>query len=222
MLEDTRLGRSIENLLVHDHLCLIYENQKEQFDAVIPFIRIGLVRGEKCIYIADDNTTGQVLNTMRADGIDVESALGKGALVIANKKETYLKKGYFDPDEMIQFLKVATDSAKKDGFPALRVTWEMPQVLGKYPGNMQLMEYESKLNLFFPGKDCLAICQYNKNRFDPDIIKSVVKRCDGTPNRSRAAGHDCAVALYFCFHQKSKSFIWLKPSFSSLVPCFST
>ncbi len=22
-----------------------------------------------------------------------------------------------------------------------------------------------------------------------------VKRCDGTPNRSRAAGHDCAVAL---------------------------
>jgi hypothetical protein len=23
----------------------------------------------------------------------------------------------------------------------------------------------------------------------------IVKRCDGTPNRSRAAGHDCAVAL---------------------------
>jgi len=23
----------------------------------------------------------------------------------------------------------------------------------------------------------------------------LVKRCDGTPNRSRAAGHDCAVAL---------------------------
>jgi len=25
--------------------------------------------------------------------------------------------------------------------------------------------------------------------------KTAVKRCDGTPNRSRAAGHDCAVAL---------------------------
>ncbi len=174
MLEDTRLVRSIENLLVHDHLCLIYENQKEQFDAVIPFIKIGLGRGEKCIYIADDNTAGQVLNAMRADGIDVESALNKGALVIATKKETYLKQGYFDPDEMIRFLKVATDSAKKDGFPALRVTGEMTWVLGKDPGSMRLMEYESKLNLFFPVNDCLAICQYNKNRFDPDIIKRVI------------------------------------------------
>ena len=174
MLEDTRLVRSIENLLVHDHLCLIYENQKEQFDAVIPFIKIGLGRGEKCIYIADDNTAVQVLNAMRADGIDVESALNKGALVIATKKETYLKQGYFDPDEMIRFLKVATDSAKKDGFPALRVTGEMTWVLGKDPGSMRLMEYESKLNLFFPVNDCLAICQYNKNRFDPDIIKSVI------------------------------------------------
>lgn len=26
-------------------------------------------------------------------------------------------------------------------------------------------------------------------------ISNIVKRCDGTPNRSRAAGHDCAVAL---------------------------
>ncbi len=174
MLEDTRLVRSIEKLLVHDHLCLIYENQKEQFDAIIPFIKIGLGRGEKCIYIADDNTAGQVLNAMRADGIDVESALNKGALVIATKKETYLNKGYFDPDEMVQFLKVTTDSAKKDGFPALRVTGEMTWVLGKDPGSMRLMDYESKLNLFFPVNDCLAICQYNKNRFDPDIIKSVI------------------------------------------------
>ena len=27
------------------------------------------------------------------------------------------------------------------------------------------------------------------------MIERSVKRCDGTPNRSRAAGHDCAVAL---------------------------
>lgn len=168
------LVSAIENIRVHDHLCLIYETQEEQFAAVIPYMKIGLERGEKCIYIVDDNTATMVVSRMKGADIDVESALAAGQLTIASKQDIYMKQGYFDPDWMIGFLKRTTDEAKSAGFSALRVTGEMTWVLGGDPGTERLMEYEAKLNYFFPDNDALAICQYNRNRFSPTIIKDVI------------------------------------------------
>jgi PAS domain S-box-containing protein len=168
------LVSAIENIGVHDHLCLIYETREEQFSAVIPFIKIGLERGEQCVYIVDDNTAAMVIDRMKEAGIDVESAVGSGKLIISSKQDAYLKQGFFDPDWMIGFLKQATDAAKTAGFSALRVTGEMTWVLGGDPGTERLMEYEAKLNYFFPEHDALAICQYNRDFFPPGIIKDVI------------------------------------------------
>jgi MEDS: MEthanogen/methylotroph, DcmR Sensory domain len=168
------LVSAIEKIGVHDHLCLIYETQEEQFSAAIPFMKIGLDRGEKCLYIVDDNTAAMVINKMKEAGMDVEAAVDSGKLAIINKQAAYLKQGYFDPDWMISFLKRATDEAKVAGFSALRVTGEMTWVLGGDPDTEHLMEYEAKLNYFFPDNDALALCQYNRNRFSPEIIKGVI------------------------------------------------
>lgn len=168
------LVSAIEKIGIHDHLCLIYETEEEQFSAVIPFIKIGLERGEQCVYIVDDNTAAKVIDRMKGAGIDVESAVESGKLIIASKQDSYLKQGFFDPDWMIGFLKQATDDAKAGGFSALRVTGEMTWVLGRDPGTERLMEYEAKLNYFFPENDALAICQYNRDFFPPGIIKDVI------------------------------------------------
>lgn len=168
------LQSAMEKLGVHDHLCLIYETQAEQFAAVIPFMQIGLARGEKCLYVVDENTADMVINAMLTAGIDVESAVASGRLALLSKQEAYLKQGYFDPDWMITFLKSATEAAKAEGFSALRVTGEMTWVLGGDPGSERVLEYEAKLNYFFPAHDALAICQYNRHRFSPEIIRNVI------------------------------------------------
>lgn len=169
------LLKAVEGLGFHDHLCLIYETTEEQFAAIVPFVRLGLERGEKCVYVADDNTSGEVLEQMKRGGVDVASALESGALSVITKKEAYLKQGYFDPDWMIQFLKEVTDGAKAEGYTGLRVTGEMTWMLGGDPGSERLIEYESKLNYFFPENDVLAICQYNIGRFSPQIIMDVIR-----------------------------------------------
>lgn len=169
------LLNAVERLGRHDHLCLIYETQEEQFAAVIPFIRVGLERGEKCVYIADDNTSAQVLEAMAAGGIDTGGTISSGALSVLTKQGAYLKQGSFDPDWMIGFLKEATNAAKAEGYSALRVTGEMTWMLGGDLGSERLIEYESKLNYFFPENDALAICQYNFRRFTPEIILDVIR-----------------------------------------------
>lgn len=171
----TKLERAIEKLSVHDHLCLIYSTHTEQFAAVVPFMRIGLERGEKCVYIADDNTAAEVIDAMRAGGIDVDAAIQKGSFSVMSKQEAYLRRGYFDPDEMIQFLVDTTAQAKKDGYSTLRVTGEMTWMLGGEPGTDRLIEYEAKLNKTFPHEDCLALCQYNRNRFSPNVLLDVIR-----------------------------------------------
>lgn len=169
------LSEAISRLEPHDHLCLIYETREEQFAAVVPFMRLGLARGEQCLYIVDDNTAQAVLDALRAGAIDVEAALASGALVIAAKQDAYLRQGYFDPEWMIQFLAQATADARAAGFTALRATAEMTWALGGDPGVERLIEYEAKLNHFFPTRDILAICQYNRRRFSPAIILDVIR-----------------------------------------------
>ncbi len=169
------LVSAVEQLKVHDHLCLIYETPSEQFAAVIPFIRAGLERGEKCVYIADDNTASVVLDAMRTRGIDVDSAVRSGALAVITKKEAYLREGYFDPDLMIRFLRENVAAAKAQDFKALRATGEMTWALGKETGVERLMEYEAKLNYLFPEYDIVAICQYNRNRFHPEVILDMIR-----------------------------------------------
>ena len=60
----TPLIAALEQLGPHDHFCSIYENREEHYGVAIPFMQIGLDRGEKCIYIADDGTVGEVRQAM--------------------------------------------------------------------------------------------------------------------------------------------------------------
>ncbi|MFZ3383858.1 MAG: MEDS domain-containing protein, partial [Candidatus Methanoperedens sp.] len=175
--ENTRneLVNALERIDVHDHLCLIYESLEEQLAAVIPFFKKGLKSNEQCVYIVDDNTVQTVLDAMRSEGIDVDSVIRSGALKVITKRDSYLKEGYFDSDSMIQFLKEAVDSAKKKGFAGLRVTGEMTWALGNDPGDERLIEYEAKLNYFVHEYKVQVICQYNRNRFPPEIIINVIR-----------------------------------------------
>ncbi|MFC4439102.1 MULTISPECIES: MEDS domain-containing protein [Natrialbaceae] len=158
----------------NDHFALIYESQEEQFAAVMPFIRQGLERGERCLYIADDRSRETVLEAMREYGIDADAALESGALMVQTKQDTYLRNGSFDPDDMIAFLADAVDDAIEE-YEGLRVTGEMSWVFGDDLEIEDLLEYEGKLDTLFPDVNGIALCQYNRERFAPEIIRDVVR-----------------------------------------------
>ena len=173
--EDIGLTRMLETLKPHDHLCLIYESQEEWRAAAAPFISIGLKQGEKCIYIVDTSTAEEIRKYLLEEGVDVASAEKSGQLSILHETEAYTREGSFDPDRMIALLISETEKAVSEGYPALRTTGEMTWVLRGHPGSAKLLEYEAKLNRdLFPKYPCLAICQYDRWKFDPEIIKGVI------------------------------------------------
>lgn len=166
--------KSAEEINLHDHLCLIYENYEEQLGAIIPFVKVGLARNEKCAYIADDNTAEDVILALKEIDEDLFGAsLTRGNLSVLTKNESYVKDGYFSPEKMISFLENNIHDAANAGFAGLRVTGEMTWIFGGDPGAERMMEYEAKLNDFLPIQNACAICQYNKNRFSDELLLQV-------------------------------------------------
>jgi PAS domain S-box-containing protein len=166
--------RTLSGLRPGHHLCCLYETEEEHRALLTPYLRRGLEGGEKVVYIADAHTREAVQEYLIDDGLDPKAYLQSGQLVLGTPRETYLRDGPFDPDRMIAFLRAATEQAAAEGYRALRVTGEMTWALGGAAGSDRLIEYESKLNDFFPDSQCVAICQYDRRRFSPAALLDVI------------------------------------------------
>jgi len=165
---------SITGMHAGDHYCGIYKSDDDHRRLMVDFVRQGVENGEKMLYIVNIQTADQLKATLAAGGIDVEPLLAKGQLVILTAKDAYLRDGEFDPDKMIALIRDQTDKAVAEGYPALRATGEMTWALAGEPGSERLVEYESKLNAFFPGSKCYAICQYDRRRFDAEMLLDIL------------------------------------------------
>jgi hypothetical protein len=172
---DTPLLTALAEVGPHDHHSLIYESPEDHYGVAIPFIRIGLERGEKCIYIADDGSYGTVRDAMSAEGIDVERAIADERLVLETKDGAFLRNGSFDPERMPAFWKDATAAALKQGFSALRATGETEWVICGGPGFDRWHEYESRLTEVLADLNCFALCQYNRSFLPPEFILDVIR-----------------------------------------------
>jgi signal transduction histidine kinase len=171
----TPLLTSLEQVGLHDHLCSIYETSEERLAVAIPFLRIGLDRGEKCIYIVDDGTMAMMRDELCAEGIDVERAIATNRLVLETKEAAYLKHGSFDPEWMFTFWAKATGEAVRQGFSALRAAGETEWVLRGAAGLERWMEYESRFTRVLAGLSCSVLCQYNRRLFPPELILDIIR-----------------------------------------------
>ena len=166
-MPSNQLIASLEEIGPNNHLCLIYESQNEQFAVAVPFIRIGLDRGEKCVYIADDDNEDDFREALRAGGVDVDRALASKALVLTSKERTYPKHGCCDAEGMFEFWQGMTESAISEGFSALRATGD--QSLDRW------LEYKKRIFGTLSEGDCYALCQYNRRMFAPEILLNAIR-----------------------------------------------
>lgn len=56
----------------------------------------------------------------------------------------------------------------------LRIVGEMTWIFSNLSDLEKLIEYESKINYFFPKSQISAICQYNEKKFNPEILLDVI------------------------------------------------
>ncbi|MGE0872074.1 MAG: MEDS domain-containing protein [Kofleriaceae bacterium] len=165
---------SIERMQPGDHYCGIFRTDEDHRAIIVEFIRSGIGRNEKVLYLVNVTSIEQLKATLSAAGIDVERLLAKGQLVIVTAKDSYLKEGQFEPDRMLQVLQDETDKALAEGYSALRATGEMTWALAGEPGSERLIEYESRVNEFTKTNKFYGLCQYDRRRFDAEMLLDIL------------------------------------------------
>jgi PAS domain S-box-containing protein len=172
---DSRLIAALAEMRPPEHLCSVYETIEEHLAVAIPFLRMGLDRGEKCIYVQDDGTENLARAAMASHGIDVERAIATERLVLLSKEDVYLRHGRFDPEWVLTFWADAGAEAKRQGFRSLRAVGEMDWMLRGSPDRDRWRRYESQLTRLVAEHECVVLCQYNRLHCPPEIVLDVIR-----------------------------------------------
>lgn len=157
------------------HICSVYKNKSQQFDSLIPFFLDGLNNNEKCIYITHENTKEEVINEFRKTEIGIDKYLISKQFEMLTVDDTYMRNGKFKPEKMVELIGQYQANASQEGYDGLRGTGEMTWVLGELPSLQHLIDYEEKLNNAVLGPKTTLVCQYNENKFSPEILINIIR-----------------------------------------------
>jgi len=159
-----------------DHICAFYRGVAQRDDVLVPFLREGMLAGDKCICVMDDPDTERVVGPLSAE-LDVELSQRTGQLELMCSDSAYLPGGYFAIEEMLEFWKRGIGSAVEDaGFGFVRAVGEMTWALRDLPGVEQLVTYEARLNEFLPKYPQVILCLYDLERFtDGQVLMGLLR-----------------------------------------------
>ena len=96
--------KTVSELQPGSHACCFFETEEEHRVLMKSFMRQGLERNEKVIYIVDARSPNEVINYLRDDGGETESHLESGQLIILEVDQTYMREGFFDPEHQHRYL----------------------------------------------------------------------------------------------------------------------
>ena len=157
-----------------DHIVLVYEDRAELYAFIVPFVKNGVERGERCIYIPAESKPADVAAALSAGGVRVDRETNRGAFEFMTPREYYR----FPPLESVravQHLNELLADARSAGFTGLRVAGER-RWAGKMglPGDI-LGDYEALLDKVLGPQGATVACIYRKDRFDPDMLQRHVR-----------------------------------------------
>jgi hypothetical protein len=66
---------------VEDHIALIYEQDEERLTTITPLIKVGLEKGELCLYVSNEEDDQAIVEALKAENIDVDKAVSNGSLI---------------------------------------------------------------------------------------------------------------------------------------------
>jgi len=156
-----------------DHIVVIYEAPTELLAFAVPFVKEGLAKDERVLYVLDDLSLKVLTDALTAGGVNVSRETERGALVLMNAQEYYPPP--LDSIRMLDLTRERIRDALSRGFGGLRVVAEMTWALKtNVPGDV-LVEYEGSLDdALSPGTATVA-CAYRSGRFPAKILQQVIR-----------------------------------------------
>lgn len=155
-----------------EHACCRLAHAADRQRLARDFIRDGLRRGHKVVYLHDEDVTDFVSHLAAIDD-SMQPAVARGQLDVRSAHTTYTPDGRFDVERMLSTTDSELERALAEGYTGLSLTGEMTWALGD-PGAAELLGvYERRLaEGEYDGK-LVFLCQYDHGRFPAGTLSTV-------------------------------------------------
>jgi len=174
MTDSVALGINGLSIPPGTHICAFFRGVAERDEIMVPFLREGMRAGDKCMCIIDDDVDG--VHTALDAAPRLAAHAERHQLDIRSSKETYLRRGTFSTQEMLDFWDDSVGAAlNEDGFPFVRSTGETTWTLKELPGLYDFLTYEAELNRFLPRYPQVILCLYDLDHFGGQILVDILK-----------------------------------------------
>jgi ABC-type transporter Mla MlaB component len=149
-----------------EHACTRAADASDRERIATAFVRDGLDRGNKIVYLCDRGDVEEFLARLDTRDERVQGALARGQLAVSPALDFYCRDGVFDPDTMLRAWDEEYQRARAEGYPALSLTGEMTWALCEMPGIDELGRYEQGIaDIVREDGGVVFLCQYDHGRF---------------------------------------------------------
>ena len=156
-----------------DHLCAFYRGAEARDRVLVPFIRAGLLAGDKCVCLV--NTPGVGATAAGICTPELQGVVGD-QLEVRSAMDAYVEQGRFSTDRMITFLDDKMSEVFRSGtFPSVRVVGDMSWASTARPASDELFGYECEVNRFAPRYPQMLLCLYDLDQFGANVAVEVMK-----------------------------------------------
>jgi anti-anti-sigma factor len=155
-----------------EHACCRFAQARDRDRLALAFIRDGLRRGHKVVYLHDAGDVAAFRDGIAALDAGAAEAISAGQLELRAAREAYTPDGTFDADRMLASIQDDQAAALGEGYSGLSVIGEMGQSVTGAPGAERLHEYERRLDALDNGRHVL-LCQYDHGQFAPGALATL-------------------------------------------------
>lgn len=142
------------------HICAFFDSRAEKYRVLAPYFTEGIAEGDRIINVIDASERDHHLHELERADVPVGEAMHRGQFQLLTAEETYLKGGAVELDGMLDLLREALASAKRDR-TRVRTCGEMNWVARSSMPTENVMTYEARVNEFVPTFQCTLLCVYD-------------------------------------------------------------
>jgi ABC-type transporter Mla MlaB component len=159
--------RDPDGLEPGDHACLLYDSVERRDETVYRFLRRGVERGERVVYIRGEDDDHSIPSRLAAGA-------RPGQFACLDSCDCYLRDGAFDAAFAYEGIRRTLADATADGFSVLRSAGGPPLAVTSNGGGHDVPHYERRVADLFAGGRFVAICAYDVRRTSAATLFGVV------------------------------------------------
>jgi hypothetical protein len=158
-----------------DHICALYSGPDELERTLAPYLSAGLAAGDKCVCIVEATGRPALLEEV-GSRVDLDACLASGQLELLTAAESYLRRGVFSADEMLEFWRDSLDrSLHHDGFAFASTSGDTSGLVDLIGDFDEFAVYESRLNRLAAEYPHTVLCLYDVRLVGGGIILDLLR-----------------------------------------------